>query len=115
MDIFGNIENPFITVGGNYNDVIGPNFGLLVILNNVLRLIFLVAGIFALFQLIFAGFGFMNAGGEPKKIGEAWGKIWQTLLGLVIIVGSFVLAAIIGALFFGNPMAILQPTIYGVN
>jgi len=115
LSIFGEIKNPFPKIGADYSGEIGPDFGLLVLLNNILRLVFLVAGLFALFQLIFAGFGFMNAAGDPKKVGAAWAKIWQTLLGLVIIVSSFVLAALFGQLFFGDPMAILQPKLYGVR
>jgi len=114
ISVFGDIKNPFPILGANYSAEVGPNFGLLVLFNNILRLVFLAAGIFAFFQLIIAGYGFMAAAGDPKKVAASWAKIWQTLLGLVIIVGSFVLAAIIGQIFFGDPMAIIRPTIYAV-
>lgn len=117
LTIFGEFKNPFEIIMGpekGYSGEIGENFGLLVLLNNILRLVFLAAGLFALIQLIMAGYGFMTSAGDPKGISSAWGKIWSTLLGLVIIVGSFVLAAIAGQLFFGDPMAILQPKLYGV-
>ena len=80
-------------------------------LNAILRIIFLVAGLFAFFNVIIAGFQFLSAGGNPKAIGEAVDKIWKSLLGLVIIVSSFVLAVIFGWLIFGDPMAILRPEI----
>jgi hypothetical protein len=53
----------------------------------------------------------MTAGGDPKNFSKAWDRIWQTLMGLMVIVASFLLAAIIGILFFKNPTAILQPTL----
>lgn len=80
-------------------------------MNSILRIIFIVAGIWALFNVILAGIGFMNAGGDPKKFTQSWDRIWQTLLGLFIITISFLFAAIVGIIFFKNPTAILQPTL----
>ena len=104
---FGTIKNPF-TWGGT-----APGGGLIILLNNVLRLFFTAAGIFAFFRIITAGFGFMNAAGDAKKIEAAWAAIWQSLLGLAVIISSFAIAAVAGQAFFGNPMAILNPQIYG--
>jgi hypothetical protein len=87
--------------------------GLVPFLNNILRLIFVIAGLFTFLNLIIAGFGFMSAGGDPKAIEKSWNRIWQSLVGLLIIVGSFLLAAIFGYLLFGRADAILVPQIYG--
>jgi len=87
--------------------------GLGMLLNNVLRLIIVVAGIFALFNFILAGYSFMSAAGDPKKVELAWAKIWQSMIGLLIIVASFALAALVGQLMFGKYDAILNPVIYG--
>lgn len=81
--------------------------------NNVLRLIIVGAGLFAFVNIILAGYGFLSAGGDSKKVEAAWGKIWQSLLGLAFVAGSFVLAAIFGWLIFRDPTAILNPKIYG--
>ncbi len=88
-------------------------FGLIKFFNNVLRLLIAVAGLYAFLNFIIAGYQFMSAGGDPKAVQNAWAKIWQSLLGLLIIVGSFVLAAIFGYLLFGDATAILKPKIYG--
>ena len=55
----------------------------------------------------------MNAGNDPKKIELAWAKIWQSMVGLLIIVASFALAALIGLILFQDASAILKPAIYG--
>lgn len=68
-------------------------------------------GIYALLNLIFAGYAFFSAGSDPKKVEAAWGKIWQTILGLVVVAGSFLLGAIIGKLVFGSTTAVLNPSI----
>ena len=107
-EVFGPITPPeFFT--GDY----GNPGGLIIFLNNILRLLVAVAGIYGLLNFILAGYQFMTASDDPKSISNAWAKIWRTLVGLLIIAVSFVLAAILGYLLFGNARAILQPKIYG--
>ena len=69
------------------------------------------AGIYALFNFIMAGYAFMSAGDDPKKVAGAWSKISQTALGLAFAAGAFVLAAIFGQLIFGQWDFIIRPTI----
>lgn len=80
-------------------------------LNLILRLMVIGAGIYALFNFVLAGYSFLSAGDDPKKIESAWAMIWQTALGLTVAAGAFVLAALFGWLIFGRPDAILNPTI----
>lgn len=92
-------------------DSTGKLVGLIGFFNNILKLIFIVAGLYAFVNIILAGFGFMSAGGDPKVFGKSWQRIYQTILGLAIIVASFLIAAIIGIVFFKNPTALLQPSL----
>lgn len=87
--------------------------GLVTLLSNLLQLVFIGAGIYAFINLIIAGFQFMTAGGDSKAIDKAWGKIWQSLVGLIIVVGSFAMAALMGYILFGKADYILRPQIYG--
>ena len=89
--------------------------GIVSLLNVVLRILFIVAGIYALFNIVIAGIEFINAGGDPKSVAKAWERIWKSLLGLVIIVSSFLIAAIIGIILFGDPTYILNPTLNPVK
>lgn len=104
-------------------DVIGPininvgNYptsltGLTLFITNIVRFAFLIAGIWAFFNFILAGYDFLGSNGDPKKITSATQRIWVSIIGLVLIVGSFILAAIIGYLIFGDPLFILKPNIY---
>lgn len=115
LDIFGIIKNPLqiINPQGYGGIKPGEGQGLIFFLNNIIRLLIVVGGLFAFFNLILAGYGFMSAGDDPKKMAAAWAKIWQSMMGLLFILGSFVLAAIFGYLLFGDPRAILNPKIYG--
>jgi hypothetical protein len=91
----------------------GAEGGITLLLTNVLRLAFAAAGVFALINFIIAGYQYMNAGGDAKALNAAWSRIWQSVLGLFIIVISFALASLIGYLMFGSADFILNPKVYG--
>ena len=104
-----------VTPPGPIGNVADPKYGIVAFANNILKLIIVGAGLFAFINIIVAGYGFLSAGGDSKKVEAAWNKIWQSLLGLAFVAGSFVLAAIFGWLIFKDPRAILNPKIYGPN
>jgi hypothetical protein len=91
----------------------GDISGLPLFLNVILKTLIMGAGIFALFNFIFAGYEYLSAQAEPEKIQRAQARIWQTIIGLLIAAGAFIIAAIIGLLIFGNANAILQIKIFG--
>ena|SRR3989344_2138375 len=91
------------------NTTTGELVGIMVFLNTILKLVFIAAGLYAFFNIIFAGFDFINAAGDPKKVATAWERIYQSVLGLLIIVSSFLLAAILGWILFKDAGAILNP------
>ena len=80
-------------------------------LNVIINLLIVGAGIYALLNFILAGYGYLSAGGDPKKIQEASANIWQSIVGLVIVAGSFLIAALIGYLVFKDANALLFPQI----
>jgi len=82
-------------------------------INNILKFLIVGAGVYSLFNLVLAGYAFLSASDDPKKITAAWSKIWQTLLGLAVAAGAFVLAAIFGKIIFNDPSALLQIKIFG--
>jgi len=104
-EIIGGVNTPLITSslrGG----------GLSAFIQSVLLLMIVGAGIFATFNIILAGYGFLSAGDDPKKIQAATAKIWQSIIGVAIAAGAFVLAAIFGQLIFNDATALLQLRIY---
>src|SRR5438132_13045647 len=105
--IFGTIATP--PALANFGDVSSGGLGKF--LNLILKLLIVGGGIYALFNLILAGYAFLSAGDDPKKIEGATAKIWQTAIGLVFMAGAFVLAAIFGLLIYGKADAILNPSI----
>jgi uncharacterized membrane protein len=105
--IFGNILPPS---SSKYFTSGTKGEGLFLLLSNLFKLITTIAGIFLIFQLLISGFQFISANGDSKKIEQAWAKIWQSLLGLVIVASAFALAAL-AERFTG--LKIINPEIYG--
>lgn len=111
---FGAITNPFkqLSPGSDLaNSTCGS--GLILLGNNLLKTAIVVAGLYALWNFIAAGYGFMSAGDDSKAVGKAFSKFTQSLLGLLFVAGSFVLAAIFGFLILGDATAFISPVIYG--
>jgi len=86
--------------------------GIAILLNIILRTLIVIAGIYAVINLVLAGLSFISAGGDAKRIQDATAKIWQSLLGLLIAAGAFLIAAIIGQVLFGDPGALLRLRIF---
>ena len=106
--IFGTIKPPDAI--GKY-DTNTPQ-GLFTFINNVMKIMIVGAGIFALINFILAGYMFISANGDAQKVEQAFAKIWQSLIGLMIAAGAFILAGVVGLLVFGDASAILQPKLY---
>jgi len=110
LQVFGSIKPPEAI--SKFGSVEGGAIGKF--LDLIIRTLIIVAGVYALINLILAGYAFISAGDDPKKVAGAWAKIWQTLLGLTVAAGSFVLAAIFGKLIFNDYFFLLKPKIPGL-
>lgn len=65
------------------------------IFSNLLTSLLMLVGTFALFLFIFAGFKFMNAGGDPKKLEGARNALVYGILGLLLVLFSFLIINVI--------------------
>lgn len=70
------------------------------IIRNGIWLLIIVGFIIGIIWMIFAGYSFIFAGDDPKKVSSAWSRIYFGLLGLVIVVGSFAIIKLVET-FFG--------------
>lgn len=100
--------NPPQTVIGTIGDT--GNF-----ISAIVRFITVIAGLYALWQFITGGLGFITSGGDKGKIQTATSQIMMAITGLVVIGASFILASIIGRLLFGAGFNLLSPTLQTVR
>lgn len=110
---FGTVNQPpgvsiYQTNSGNT-----PGSGLALLIANLLRTLIVIAGLYAVVNFLLAGYSFMSAGGDPKKIEDSWAKIYQTIIGLLFTVGAFVIAAMVSRLLFGDFGYIFQLRVFG--
>lgn len=94
----------------SYGDV---GSGLPEFITNVITVVFAAAGLFAFFNFMIAGFTYITAAGDTKKIESATASINMSLIGLVVMVAAAAITGIVSYLLFGSATAILQPTITG--
>ncbi len=111
MPFFGNITPPEPISKYGADIQTGP----MKFANNIFKLLIVGAGLYTFLNVILAGYDYLSAGGDPKKVTQAGNKIWQSIIGLVIVAGSLVIATVIGWLIFKDPTAIISPKVYGPN
>lgn len=105
---FGTINNPLPST--SYGDIAT---GLPLFISNVLKVIFVGAGLFAFFNLIVAGFTYLTASNDKGKLQQALASINMSLVGLIVMVSAGVLTGIASYLLFGDASFILKPQITG--
>ncbi len=81
-----------------------PSLGDLI--GNVLRLMFFIAGLYALVLLLLGGFQWVSSGGEEKKLGEARNKIINAIIGLVVMVAVLTLVILLEQVVFGGKVCL---------
>ena len=113
MNVFAQNIIGKIDVGNTIPKIYQEAGGFGVFISNILRLFFVVAGVYAFINIIIGGFQFISSGGDSKAVSAAWNRIWQSLFGLVIVVGSFALITLASYIIFGKAAFILNPQLYG--
>ena len=97
----------------NWSDPTGNNpatFGdLEVVFYNVVSVIIGFAGIVFFGLIIFAGFQFITAGGEPAQLEAAKKTLTNAVMGLVLVVISFLIIVTI-SWFTGSQVTTFIPT-----
>ena len=66
-----------------------------ILFQNVINGALIFAGVVALFIVIFAGFKFINSGGDPKQVEGARSTLTFALAGLAVVLFSFFIVNLI--------------------
>jgi len=81
----------------------------------IIRFLLIIGGLFTLWQFLSGGLGYITSNGDKAKIQESGNKITTAITGLIIMVASFVIIAIISQLLYGDFTAILIPKFISVQ
>lgn len=112
QNIFGEIKTPapIAAFGGG-----AQGGGLIIFISNMIKVVTIFAGLFGLFNVISAGYTLLSSSGNPKATEEATQKMVYSLIGLIIIVGSFTIIALVGLILFGDAGYFLNPKLPSVQ
>ncbi len=85
------------------------------IISSIIGFITIVAFIFFVFQIIFAGYSFISAQGDEKKLEAARSKLTNGILGLTIVVIAFGFTAFIAKILGMGDIFNLQQFFLSTN
>lgn len=81
------------------------------LVGSLLNIIYVAAAVFFLVQVAIGGIQWINAGGDPKNLESARGRITNAVIGLVIVVSAFAITLIVttllGVNIFSGPIDIV--------
>lgn len=89
----------------------GGGIGALLFFSTLLRLFTAIAGLAVFANFLYAAYVFISKAGDSKAFSEVQERLTFSIIGIVIIVAVYMIAAIIGLIFFGDASFILQPDI----
>jgi len=80
---------------GGYQVGQGADLGLINIISTVINAALALTGVIFLALLIFAGYGWMTAGGDSDKVTKAKETISRSVIGLAIVLFSYAIVAFV--------------------
>jgi len=92
-------------VGGVIGTVTTPSFiskfgfgtfGLNNFLDNLIGLIYWIAGVLFVFMIIFGAFQWITSGGDKESVGKARGRITHAIIGIALLGLAFVIIRVLG-------------------
>jgi len=94
---------PFGNIGASLDKTL-PIKSIINGISSIIGFLTMLAAIWFLFQILFAGYQWITAGGEPKKLTEARDRIVHAFIGLVIVVAAWSMLAVVGQFFGFNSL-----------
>ena len=106
--LFGTVTPP--TGVDTYNNGAPANIGLIKFISRIIQVATVIAGIIVFVNFILAGFMFISSDGNASVNEKVRNQITMSVIGLVLIVASYTIIAILSLLLFGKADYILSPT-----
>ncbi len=108
--VFGKVNPP--PGVSQYNTQAG-GIGIILFASNLIKIATVVAGVWVLFNIITAGYLYITESGNSGTATKVKDQITSSVLGLIIIVLSHTLIALISFFLFKDATFILNPKITG--
>jgi len=90
---------PYIHAAEDWNSTLDNDVAtigsLVPLFKNIVSAVLAFSGVVLFVMLLVGGFSFLFSGGDPKQVQKAQGTITNAIIGLVVIVGSYLILKII--------------------
>jgi hypothetical protein len=80
-------------------------------ISNILGFLTIVAALFFMFRVIFAGYAFISSAGDPKKIEVAKEQLLQGFIGIVVVIAATIITGLV-ARILGLPNILNLQTMF---
>lgn len=88
----------------------GADIGIILFISNVIRIFTIIGGIWIVINLILAAYLYLTSDSADVTT-KVRDKVTMSVLGFVLMIAAYSVAAIIGLLLYGEPGYILSPSI----
>ncbi len=75
-------------------------------ISRVISIMTIVAGLYFMFNIFTAAYGFFHAGGSDEKVKQCTDSILHSVVGLIVVIAAYALVSLLGALL---GLEILKP------
>lgn len=87
----------------------GGDIGILLLTSNLIQILFLIAGTWVIVNIVLAGYAYLSSGGKTDVHIKVRDKISMSVIGLIVMISSYMVAGLVGYIFFGDATYILKP------
>ncbi len=109
--VMGGVYVPWGVSRFNPDDA-SSGIGIINFASLLLRIFTIICGLWFMFNMIYAGYLFITSSGDTAVFNKFKESLFYSLLGLLIIATAYLIAGLIGAVFFGDPGFIIRPTLF---
>jgi hypothetical protein len=109
--VFGRVSEPKGLAKFNWASETPDRIGIISFASLLLNLAAIIAGIWVMFNFIFAGWLYIISEGDAGTHAKVNEKITFSVIGILVIVAAYTIAGVLSLLFFGDALFILSPTL----
>lgn len=93
----------------------GGTIGILLFISNALKFFAVICGLLVFFNILYAGYEYIVGAGKTDVHVKVRERLTWSVVGLILLIAAYMIAALIGLLIFGDPTFLLNPdlTKYG--
>jgi len=93
------------------NEQTDGGIGIIIFISNMIRFVIILGGIWTILNIFFAAYTYITGGGKSESHQKVRDRFSMSVIGLLLMIVSYSIAALIGLIFYGDANFILTPTL----